>query len=123
MVIVLVKWKIKPGLEESFLKHWQQHLTVRDDLDLVGEFLCTPKSREYATWRLPDPGDPPCAIFLNVGIWRSESAFLEQIAPYFSDDAEPLHFEANRRVRTVLSANACRIGQARLPSDNSDGVV
>ena len=123
MVIVLVKWKIKPGHEAQFLQHWKQQLNVREDLDLVGEFLCTPKSREYATWRLPDPGDPPCAIYLNVGIWRSESAFLDQIAPYFSDNEEPLYFEAKRRVRTVLGGEVCRIGRAQLPRDNSEGVV
>ena len=123
MVIVLVKWKIKLGDEERFLLHWKKHLTIRDDLDLVGEFLCTPQSRDYATWRLPDPGDPPCAIFLNVGIWSNESAFLEQIEQYFSDDREPLTFEATRRVRTVLDCGLCRIGQAELPRENTNGVV
>lgn len=123
MVIVLVKWKVKLGREQSFLKHWKRELKVKNNLGLVGEFLCTPKSREYATWRLPDPGDPPCAIFLNVGIWKSESAFLEQIEPYFSDDEEPLHFEARRRVRTILGTDACRIGQTQLPRNNSKDVA
>ena len=123
MFIVLIKWKIKPGHEESFLTYWKQELKVRDNHELVGEFLCSPKSREYATWSLPEPGDPPCAIFLNVGIWQSEAAFLEQIEPYFADDEEPHYFEASRRLRIVLSADAQRIGQAQLPRQNSEGVV
>ncbi|MCY3858026.1 MAG: hypothetical protein OXG25_03865 [Gammaproteobacteria bacterium] len=105
------------------MKHWKQHLTIQDDLDLVGEFLCTPQSRDYATWRLPDPGDPPCAIFLNVGIWTSEASFLEQIEPYFAGDGELLPFEATRRVRTVLDGEVCRVGQAELPRENTKGVM
>ena len=123
MVIVLVKWKITPGQEEQFLAHWKQELKVRDDRDLVGEFLCTPNSREYVTWRLPDQGDPPCVIFLNVGIWKHESAFHDQIAPYFADNEKLLPFEASRRIRTVLSLETWRIGTANLPEISSDGVV
>lgn len=123
MVIVLVKWKIKRGQEEQFLAYWKQELKVRDDRELVGEFLCTPNSREYVTWRLPDQGDPPCEIFLNVGFWNDESAFLDQIEPYFANDENLLPFEASRRVRTVLTALSWRIGAALLPETSSDGVV
>ncbi|MCY4129681.1 MAG: hypothetical protein OXG15_10655 [Gammaproteobacteria bacterium] len=123
MIVVLVKWKVKPGHEEQFFAHWQQELKVRDDRELIGEFLCAPNSRNYVTWRLPDPGDPPCEIFLNVGFWNDESAFLDQIEPYFADNEELLPFEATRRVRTVLTAESWRIGTAQLPEFNSDGVL
>lgn len=123
MVIVLVKWKIKPGQEEQFLAHWKQELTVRDDRELVGEFLCTPNSREYVTWRLPDPDDPECEIFLNVGIWKNESAFIDQISPYFADNEKLLPFEASRRVRTLITSETWRIGASHLPEISSEGVV
>ena len=123
MVIVLVKWKIKPGQEEQFLDHWKRELKVGDKRELVGEFLCTPNSRDYVTWRLPDLGDPPCEIFVNVGFWNNEAAFLDQIAPYFADAEELLPFEATSRVRTVLTSESWRIGQTQLPDTSSDGVV
>ena len=123
MVVVLVKWKIKPGHEERFIEYWETKLRVKDHRELIGEFLCKPKSRDYATWNLPEPEDATCEIFLNVGLWTNESAFLEQIAPYFSDYEELLSFEASRRVRAVLTAESWRIGKAHLPEMSSDGVT
>ena len=122
MFIVLVKWKIKPEFEEQFAEHWRTNLKVNDQRGLVGEFLCAPESREYGTWNLPDSDDPPCKIFLNVGIWEDEQAFLDQISAYFYDDKEPLFFEASRRVRAPLNTKTCRIGSASFPDRSSDGV-
>ena len=122
MFIVLVKWKIKPGQETTFLDHWQKTLKIADERGLVGEFLCTPENHEYASWRLPDLDDPPCAIFLNVGIWENESSFLDQVSRYFNDEKTLLPFEARRRVRTFLGASAWRMGAAHLPNTSSEGV-
>ena len=123
MVVVLVKWKIKPGHEAMFIEYWEKELRVGEQRDLIGEFLCKPEVREYANWELPDPDDPPCSVFVNVGYWADESAFLEQISPYFSDNDKLLPFEASRRLRTVLSTESWRIGEAFLPRLSSDGVV
>lgn len=123
MVVVLVKWKIKPGHEETFIEHWEKELRVGEQRDLIGEFLCKPEAREYATWGLPEPDDPPCHVFVNVGFWVDESAFLEQISPYFSNNEAPMPFEASKRVRTVMNAESWRIGEAFLPRLSSDGVV
>lgn len=123
MVVVLIKWKIKPSHEAMFIEHWEKELRVGDHRDLVGEFLCKPQTREYATWGLPDPDDPPCSVFVNVGFWMDESAFFEQISPYFSDNNKLLPFEASRRIRAVLSAESWRMGKAHLPEMSSDGVI
>ena len=80
MIVVLVKWKIRPGREQEFVQHWQK-LTVGDRRALVGEFLCRPQYRDYAIWGLPEVDDPPCEVFVNVGFWTDESVFLSEIAP------------------------------------------
>lgn len=123
MVVVLVKWKIKPGYADEFVLYWEKELRVEDQRDLIGEFLCKPQAREYATWSLPEPDDPECEIFLNVGFWVDESAFLRQVSPYFLDDKAPLPFEASQRVRAVLSPGSWRVGEALLPKLSSDGVI
>ena len=122
MVIVLVQWKIKPGHEAAFREHWEQKLHIKDCTGLVGEFLCEPGSEEYITWSLPDRTDPPCTVFVNVGVWASADAFHEQVAQYINDDKEPEPFEAARRVRTVLHPMSRRMGSALLPEGSSEGV-
>ena len=54
MVVILVKWKIKPGREDEARAHWEQKLHIADRRGLVGEFLCEPGSQNYITWGLPD---------------------------------------------------------------------
>ena len=122
MVIVLVKWKIKPGREAEAQAHWEQKLTIGDRSGLVGEFLCEPGSEPYITWGFTDPDDPPCTVFLNAAIWADAEAFRKQVEPYFKDDKEPEPFEAARRVRTVLYPKSRRIGASGVPGGDSEGV-
>ena len=122
MVIVLILWKIKPGHEDAFRKHWEQKLRIQDRTGLVGEFLCEPGPEGYITWHLPSPEDPSCTVFVNVGIWASADAFRQQIEPYFNDDKPLESFEAARRVRTVLYPGSRRMGSALLPEGDTEGV-
>ena len=122
MVVVLVKWKIKPGREDEFLTRWREEFTIPDPHGLVGEFMCEPGSQGYITWGQRDPDDPPCTIFVNVAIWDSAEAFRMQVEPKFKDDKEPESFEAVRRVRTVLNPVAWRMGEGLLPDASSEGV-
>ena len=123
MVVVLVKWKIKLEHEDEFLTRWREDFTIEDRRGLVGEFMCGPGSQSYITWSLPDPNDPPCAIFVNVAFWADDEAFREQVEPKFNDDKELEPFEAARRVRTVLNPVSWRMGSAGLPGDSSVGVL
>lgn len=123
MVVVLVKWKIKPGYEDEFLKRWREKFKIDDPRGLVGEFMCEPGSQDYITWSLPDPDDPPCKVFVNVGIWADDEAFRQQVEPKFKDDREPEPFEAARRVRIVLHPTCWRMGSAELPDKSSVGVL
>lgn len=122
MVVVLVQWKIKPGHEDAFRKHWEQKLQIQDRTNLVGEFLCEPGSEDYITWKLPAPDDPPCTVFVNVGIWANADAFHQQVEPYFNDNKQLESFEADRRVRMVLYPGPRRMGSAPLPKGDAEGV-
>ena len=122
MVVVLVKWKIKPGHEDEFLRRWSEDFTIPDPRGLVGEFMCEPGSQDYITWGQRDPKDPPCTIFVNVGIWASAEAFRLQVEPKFKDVKEPEPFEAVLRVRTVVNPVAWRMGKGPLPDASSEGV-
>ena len=122
MVIVLIQWKIKPGHEDEFRKHWEQKLRIGDRTGLVGEFLCEPGSEDYITLHFPSPEDRSWTVFVNVGIWASTDAFRQQIEPYFNDDKPLESFEADRRVRTVLYPRSRRMGSAPLPEGDTEGV-
>ena len=52
MVIVLIKWMIKPeeGAIKAFLHHWKTEALVQDWRGLVGEFLSEVGLEKYMTW-------------------------------------------------------------------------
>ena len=52
MVIVLIKWMIKPNKEanDAFLHHWRTEARVQDRRGLVGEFLSGVDLEKYTTW-------------------------------------------------------------------------
>ena len=126
MVIVVIKWSIKPDRIEAFRLFWSQEARVQDRRGLVGEFLNEVGSKDdypYITWNLDDQGAQASQLYVNVGIWTDSDAFQEQIARYFNDDGPIREFEAARRVRTVLMPKLWRIGGAMLPVDDSSGVL
>ena len=57
MVIVVIKWSIKPDRTHDFRKHWAPEAQVQDRRGLVGEFLSEVGSQDdypYITWILDD---------------------------------------------------------------------
>ena len=125
MVIVVIKWSIKPHMIEDFRGFWAEEARVQDRLGLVAEFLSEVGSKDdypYITWTLDDLGAEASQTYVNVGIWTDSDAFREQIARYFNDDGPIRAFEAARRVRTVLMPKWWRIGDATLPTGDSTGV-
>ena len=125
MVIVLIKWKIKPEQESTFLTYWRQDATVTDRTGLIGEFLSEVGSEPYITWELAEPNTPahpPHKVFVNIGIWADADTFHEQIGQYFNDKKPIEPFEAARRVRTVVHPTCRRMGSAALPGGDTEGV-
>lgn len=128
MVIVMIKWKIRPGRRDEFLEFWRKKAVVEDRRGLVGEFLsevATEASFPYITWNVSSCDDErqEYKVFINVGIWADDESFREQVAQYFNDDKPPMEFEAERRVRTVLTPRCWRMGDALLPKHDSGGVL
>ena len=126
MVIVLIKWMIKPKKKaiKAFLHHWKTKALVQDRRGLVGEFLSEVELEKYTTWDLRDGSTRrEGKLFVNVGIWANRDEFEEQIAKYFNDDKPIESFELERRVRTVLKPVGWRMGDASLPVHDSGGVL
>ena len=126
MVIVVIKWSIKPAMIQEFREFWAREALVQDREGLIGEFLSEVGSRDdypYITWILNDQDAEPSEVYVNVGIWADPDAFQEQIARYLNDDGPIRTFEAARRIRTVLMPRWWRIGHASLPVDDSSGIL
>ena len=128
MIVVLIRWKIenKQSQIDAFLEYWKKEARIKNRTGLVGEFLNEVGSNEeyaYITWDLDKSAGDHFKTFINVGIWDDGDAFQEQIGQYFNDTAPLKDFEAMRRVRTVLHPACWRMGNAGLPSGDSDGVV
>lgn len=126
MVIVVIKWSIRPDMVGQFHEFWSREARVQDRLGLVGEFLSEVGSKDeypYITWSLDGHGAPPGEVYVNVGIWSDADAFRDQIARYFNDNGPIRAFEAARRIRAVLVPRWWRIGEASLPAGDSGGVV
>jgi len=126
MVIVLIKWMIKPEEDaiKAFLHHWKKEALVQDRRGLVGEFLSEVDAEKYTTWDVRGGSSRrEGKMFVNVGTWADRDEFEEQIGKYFNDDRPIKCFELERRVRTVLKPVCWRVGDASLPGHDSGGVL
>lgn len=126
MVIVLIHWKIKPACVEDFFEYWRKKAVVQDRSGLIGEFLsevCDVDKFDWVTWDDLAGREGVYRSFVNAGLWRNADDFQCQVAKYFNDDAAPQSFEAERRVRTILYPQCWRVGDARLPIQDSCGTL
>ena len=128
MILVLIRWKIRPEPEQiaSFLEFWRKEAIAQDRRGLVGEFLnavCTAESFPHITWDMDGEGGDEYKTYVNVGIWADAEAFHVQIGSYFNDNKPLKKFEFDRRVRTVLNPVCWRMGDSSLPIHDSGGVL
>jgi hypothetical protein len=128
MIVALIHWRIKADAEnvQTFLDFWRTQAKVNDRSGLVGEFLSEPgsvKQFPYITWHLDAEALGDHKPYVNVAFWSDAEAFREQIAQYFNDGAEMKPFEKYRRRRIVLKPDSWRMGNARLPEKDSEGVA
>lgn len=108
--IVVVHWKIKPGREREFLEYWSQRSVVADRSGLVGEFLNSVEDQAHFPWINMQSVRGNYTSYFNVGIWRDEGAFEDQIGKFINNARPPLPFEAARRERVFLEPQRWRIG-------------
>jgi hypothetical protein len=76
----------------------------------------------YITWHLDPESTGDFKSFVTVGLWHGSDAFRDQVAAQFNDDKPLLPFEKYRRRRVIFRPVERRIGDARMPTDDSPGV-
>jgi hypothetical protein len=124
MEIVFVHWRILKGREEKFLDYWKTGLPVNDRKGLVGEFLSQPSGHEkynWITWDLRSSSEE--TTFINVGMWADPDEFHDQIGRYFNPAGGKLSFEFEIRKRALLTPQCWRMGDWKLPTHDSEGVL
>jgi len=119
--IVLVEWKIKKGREQDFLDYWSKRATVADRAGLITEFLASPDSTERWPWiNWPTPiARPDYTLFYNIGLWRDDAAFQEQVGRFIDPERPALDFEAEKRSRILLAPQRWRAGATSAPQQDS----
>ena len=126
MIVVLIHWKVHPeqAMVNAFLNYWKGTLTIKDRTGLIGELLTEPGSEsdyDWITWPLTE-SDAEYKSFVTVGCWSSADEFHAQVGQYFETAIGLQTFEFAPRVRTVLTPVCRRMGNGRLPVDDSHGV-
>jgi len=123
VVVILVHWLIKIGMEETFTARWKQ-MTIGKEAGLFREILTQiavrPSNPKFHTFSV---GDPFYSTFINIGLWESVEAFDRAVGKYIPE-AEIIHkdgrqkytieleeFEFKLRERVVLEVVADRGGQ------------
>lgn len=134
LIIALINWRVKSGVEEVFLKKWKNELSLEGAAGLIGEFLSNVEDstfHEGVTWELePDEKDnrtdwaaSDYTSYVNVGMWTSVDAFMDAVGKYMvAGRLIKEDFEAAPRRRAILTPEHWRIGSDNLPNETSNGV-
>ena len=120
--IIVVHWKIRKGMEQRFLEYWSGQARVENRSGLISEYLSSVADAERFGWINWRSLDPAWTSFFNVGLWRDEDAFQDQIGRFINNSRPPLEFEAERRERVFLAPQRWRVGQSALPAADPPGV-
>ncbi|MGI3903361.1 MAG: antibiotic biosynthesis monooxygenase family protein [Janthinobacterium lividum] len=125
MAVVIVEWRIKKGMDEAFLDYWATEVPIADRSGLIGEFLCKDGSDdEHLPWvRWNSRSTPEYTVYMNVGLWRDETDFAEQIGRYVDIGRPNMPFEYDRRQRILIDPVEWRRGPLDLPAHDTPGVL
>lgn len=118
MIIVLVRWHIKKGMRDEFLKEWEQTLTPRDHSGLFREILSAPDKQSDDEYKTFDLISDSYETFVNVGIWESVTAFERAVGIFMR--RQKASFEFKLRERIVLAKVSDRSGGYALPPPSLD---
>ena len=123
MVVILVHWLIRTGMEEKFTARWKQ-MTIGKESGLYREILTKidvrPSNPKFHTFSV---GDPFYSTFINIGMWESVEAFDRAVGKYIPEaevvqkdgrqkyTIELEEFEFKLRERVILEVVSDRGGQ------------
>ena len=133
MVVILVHWLVKRGIEntEAFENMWKQ-MTIRPNTGLYRELLTRPVQAEdpkFNTFSITDEG---YVTYINIGIWKDIPSFDAAVGKYIqpAEWRKPLSgpykgkkmlavyqhdFEFKIRERIILKKILDRKGAAEFP--------
>jgi hypothetical protein len=123
VVVILVHWLIKTGMEEKFQSRWKQ-MSVGTDSGLYREILTKvdvrPSNPKFHTFSV---GDPFYSTFINIGMWENVEAFDRAVGKHIPEarivqkrgrqiyTIELEEFEFKLRERVILEVVSDRGGQ------------
>jgi heme-degrading monooxygenase HmoA len=118
MIAVLIHWRIRPGGEQAFVRHWARRNVIRDRRGLMAEVLTRqlPAEADKYCWDLDDEESSHVSYY-TVGLWHTLEDFEAQVGPFMSAAHA---FEIAPRRRAVFDAIGWRKGLAPLPPDSAD---
>ena len=98
MDIMLVKWKIKPDMEQDFLDWWREGMENPPE-GLINEHLSKVEHDTTSTWDLMNS---KYVTYVNVSIWQDKSDWKKT----FSGKSNMLPFEDSLRERVWVNVKA-----------------
>jgi hypothetical protein len=129
MIIALIHWKIRKGMEREFLSDWKTKFSINNRDGLSGEFLSEVKSNKelpYITWPVACDyahNADDCTHYINAAFCKSPERFHAEVAKNFNDERPPLPYEIERRKRVVIVPKEWRVGPEPLPSSDTSGTI
>lgn len=120
--IAVVEWTIRKGREQDFLHYWSQRSVIPNRSGLISEFMTGPEGHEKWPWINWGASTPrtDATIFYNIGFWRDEASFQEQIGKFIDSNRPPLDFELEKRKRLMLAPLRWRAGESTFPKTDSE---
>lgn len=85
MVVILVHWLIKRGIEneQAFEAMWQQ-MRVDPSTGLYREFLTKAEEAEDPKFNTFSLTDPSYTTYINIGFWKDVKSFDEAVGKYIA---------------------------------------
>jgi hypothetical protein len=85
MVVIMVHWLIKRGIEneQAFTAMWQE-MKVDLNTGLYREFLTKPEEAEDPKFNTFSLTDPAYVTFINVGFWKDIESFNAAVGKYIA---------------------------------------
>lgn len=133
MIVIMVHWLIKPGIEneQAFKAMWES-MTVDPNSGLYREFLTKTEVAEDSKFNTFSLTNPAYVTYINIGFWKDVASFDAAVGKYIAGpelrkplggsmkDTEMLavyrhKFEFKIRERIILSKVSDRQGALQFP--------
>ena len=94
MVVIMVHWLIKKGIEntEAFEASWKR-MTIEPNTGLYRELLCKPVEAEDSKFNTFSITDNAYMTYINIGIWKDVASFDAAVSKFIqpAEKRKPLH--------------------------------